>query len=138
MDLMGRNRIHMHANLYLLVAFAGLAGMAHAQESPPNAPVRAVTPLQEEAVKNAAAPCVQPAPMVRLEDYNGPLKKVVGEFARPLERKTVQPRHYKPEAKLCTLTLKDKFILFVQDSVDPVNFLSTAFDAGLDQAQDND
>jgi hypothetical protein len=120
----------------LLVAVLGLTRVAGAQEQAP-VPSQAV-PFHEEAVANVAAPCVQPAPMVRLEDYNGPLKKVVGEFARPLERKTVQPRHYKPEAKLCTLKLKDKFILFVQDSADPVNFLSTAFDAGLDQAQDNE
>jgi len=123
-----------------LVAVAGLSGgVAWAQETPSPAPEQpAAAPFPEEAIPNVAAPCVQPAPMVRLEDYDGPLKKVVGEFARPLERKTVHPRHYKPEAKLCTLTLKDKFILFVQDSVDPVNFLSTGFDAGLDQAQNND
>jgi hypothetical protein len=138
--VIGLNRIHKLACLHLLVAFAGLAGVTEAQEAPAPAPppVTGAPPFHEEAVANATAPCVQPAPMVQLEDYNGPLKKVVGEFARPLERKTVHPRHYKPEAKLCTLKLKDKFILFVQDSVDPVNFLSTAFDAGLDQAQDND
>jgi hypothetical protein len=122
------------------MALAGLAGVAEAQDpsAPAPPPVVGAASFQEEAVANVAAPCVQPAPMVRLEDYNGPFKKVAGEFARPLERKTVHPRHYKPEAKLCTLRLKDKFILFVQDSVDPVVFLSTAFDAGLDQAQDND
>jgi hypothetical protein len=76
--------------------------------------------------------------MVRIEDYNGPLKKVVGTFARPLERKTVHPEQYKAGAKLCTLTLRGKFRLFVQDSIDPVTFLSSAFDAGLDQAQDTD
>jgi hypothetical protein len=134
--VIGPNRIRKRAYLCLLVAVAGLAGVAGAQEQAP-VPSQAA-PFHEEAVANVAAPCVQPAPMVRLEDYNGPLKKVVGTFARPLERKTVQPRHYKPEAKLCTLKLKDKFILFVQDSADPVNFLSTAFDAGLDQAQDNE
>lgn len=145
-DVIGRNRIHKVGWFFVLVALAGLAGVAEAQspaqESPaqqppvPAPPVAA--PFHEEAVANATAPCVQPPPMVRLEDYNGPLQKVVGEFARPLERKTVHPRHYKAEAKLCTLKLKDKFILFVQDSADPVNFLSTGFDAGLDQAEDND
>ncbi len=75
--------------------------------------------------------------MVRIEDYDGPLKKVVGTFARPLERKSVHPPNYKPGAKLCTLTLKGKFVLFVQDSFDPVTFLSAGFDAGLDQAQNN-
>lgn len=89
-------------------------------------------------MKNVAVPCVQPAPMVQLKDYDGPLKKVVGTFARPLERKAVHPPHYKPGAKLCTLKLKDKFVLFVQDSFDPVTFLATGFNAGLDQAQNTD
>ena len=138
--MIGLNRIQQLACLLLLVVFAGLGGAADAQEPPTRAapPAVGTAPFQEEAIANKNAPCVQTAPMVRLEDYNGPFKKVVGEFARPLERKTVHPRHYKPEAKLCTLNLKDKFVLFVQDSVDPVVFLSTAFDAGLAQAQDDD
>src|SRR6202158_1314312 len=76
--------------------------------------------------------------MVRLEDYDGPLKKVVGTFARPLERKAVHPPNYKPGVKLCTLNFKDKFVLFVQDSFDPVTFLGTGFSAGLDQAENTD
>jgi hypothetical protein len=124
----------------LLAALAGLAGdVVRAQESPPAPPQQPPpAPMKEEAMQNAAAPCVQPVPMVRLEDYNGPLNKVVGTFARRLERKAVHPPHYKPGAKLCTLKLKDKFLLFVEDSFDPVTFLSSAFNAGLDQAQDTD
>jgi hypothetical protein len=76
--------------------------------------------------------------MVRLEDYDGPLKKIVGTFARHLERKAVHPPTYKPGAKLCTLPMKGKFLLFVQDSLDPVTFLAAGFDAGLDQAQNSD
>src|SRR6266852_2322256 len=124
-----------------LAALAGLAGDAvYAQEPPaPASPQQpAAAPFNEEATKNVAAPCVEPPPMVRLEDYDGPLKKVVGTFARPLERKAVHPPNYKPGAKLCTLKFKDKLALFVQDSFDPVTFLSTAFDAGLDQAQNTD
>lgn len=122
-------------------ALAGLAGgVVYAQEPPaPASPQQpAAAPFNEEATKNVAAPCVEPPPMVRLADYDGPLKKVVGTFARPLERKAVHPPNYKPGAKLCTLKLKDKFVLFAQDSFDPVTFLSTAFDAGLDQAQNTD
>ncbi len=122
-----------------LAVLAGLAGgvvCAQAPPAPPQPPPAA--PFPEEATKNAAAPCVQPPPMVRLEDYDGPLKKTVGTFARPLERKSVHPRHYKPGAVLCTLKLKDKFKLFVQDSLDPVTFLATGFNAGLDQAEDSD
>ena len=46
--------------------------------------------------------------------------------------------HYKPGAVLCTLEVKDKFLLFVQDTFDPVTFLSVGFNAGLDQAQNSD
>jgi hypothetical protein len=120
----------------LLAALAGVVACAQEPPDPPQQPPAA--PLQPETTKNAAAPCIQPAPMVRLEDYDGPLKKVVGTFARPLERKAVHPPHYKPGAKLCTLNLKDKFVLFVQDSLDPVTFLATAFSAGLDLAEDTD
>ncbi len=124
-----------------LAALAGVAGgTLGAQERPTPAPGQqpAAAPFNEEATKNVAAPCVEPPPMVRLEDYDGPLKKVVGTFARPLERKAVHPPNYKPGAKLCTLKLKDKFVLFVQDSFDPVTFLATGFNAGLDQAENSD
>ncbi len=131
----------MLAGMCFSAALAGLAGGAVYAQAPP-APAPAQQPsaaqLQEEAIQNAVAPCVQPAPMVRIEDYDGPLKKLVGTFARPLERKSVHPPQYKPGAKLCTLTLKGKFVLFVQDSFDTVTFLGTAFDAGLDQAENTD
>jgi hypothetical protein len=123
--------------LGVLTALA--VGVVGAQESPPaSAQQLKADTLQEEAKKNSAAPCLEPPPMVRLEDYDGPLKKVVGTFARPLERKAVHPPQYKPGAKLCTLKLKEKFRLFVQDSFDPVTFLATGFNAGLDQAEDTD
>jgi hypothetical protein len=126
--------------MFLLTALPGLTGVVVCGQEPPAPPSQppAATPLREEATKNVAAPCVQPAPMVQLEDYQGPLKKVVGTFARPLERKAVHPPHYKPGAILCTLKLKDKFVLFVQDSFDPVTFLATGFNAGIDQAENTD
>jgi hypothetical protein len=137
------------ARLCLLIALAGMAiEAACAQEQPtapapssPSAPPQqpVTPPFREEAVANATAPCVEPPPMVRIEDYNGPLQKVVGTFARKLERKSVHPpTQYKAGAKLCTLTLRGKFVLFVEDSIDPVTFLGAAFNAGLDQAGDSD
>lgn len=76
--------------------------------------------------------------MVRIEDYDGPLRKVVGILARPVERKAVPMSHYKPGVKLCTLRLGEKFSLFVQDSFEPVTFLATGLDAGFDQAENTD
>jgi hypothetical protein len=81
---------------------------------------------------------VEPPPLVRLQDYDGPLKKAVGLFARELERKSVRPPHYKPGLMLCSLDLSDKFLLFARDTFNPVTFIASAFNAGLDQAQNRD
>jgi len=121
------------------LALAALAvGAACAQELPAVPQQAPAAPMQEETMKNVAGQCLQPAPMVRMKDYDGPFKKLVGTFARPLERKTVHPPHYKPGVKLCTLGVKDKFVLFVRDSFDPVTFLGSGFNAGIDQAEDTD
>ena len=82
--------------------------------------------------------CVQPPPIVTPQDYNGPLKKTVGLFTQQLERKSVHPVHFKPGLKLCSLDLKDKFILFARGAYDPVAFLSAGFNAGISQAENQD
>jgi hypothetical protein len=127
---------------YTAPLLIGLAwcDLVYAQEPAPAAQRRSAAPesSHEQAQKNVAAPCVEPPPLVRWEDYQGKFKKLVGTFARKLERKSVHPPHYKPGAVLCTLEVKDKFLLFVQDTFDPVTFLNVGFNAGLDQAQNTD
>ena len=93
---------------------------------------------QEEVQRNVAVPCLEPPPPVRWEDYHGKIGKISGLFARKLERKTVHPLHYKPRAVLCTLEPKDKFMLFVHDTIDPVTFIDVAYNAGIDQSENND
>lgn len=113
---------------------------AFCQELPAPASQEFVAPgsPQEQAVKNAAVPCLKPARLPSINDYDGPLKKTVGLFAPALERKSVHPPRYKPGAKLCSLDLGDKFLLFVKDSTDPVNFIGVGFNAGIDQASNRD
>ncbi len=108
--------------------------LASALQQQPAAPEAS----QEQTRKNPVAPCVEPPPLIRWEDYHGKFEKLVGTFARKLERKSVHAPHYKPGAVLCTLEVKDKFLLFVQDTIDPVTFLNVGFNAGLDQAQNTD
>jgi hypothetical protein len=119
-----------------LGVFGWGGGAARGQQTSPQA--GAIPQTQEEAAKNPLAPCVQPAPMVRWQDYDGPLKKTVGAFARRLERKSAHVPHYKVGAVLCSFAPKDKFFLFVQDMIDPVTFLGVGFDAGIEQAQNSD
>ena len=94
--------------------------------------------LQEEARRNATAPCLEPPPLVKWEDYLGPVKKVEAIFARKLERKAVHLPRYKPDTLLCSLEPKYKFRLFIDDTLEPISFLSTGFYAGLDQAANRD
>jgi hypothetical protein len=136
----------------IFLALAVSATAIHAQENPASqqnsAPesqipdsrqlaLPVVSPFPEQTQLSPVAPCLQPPPIVRWEDYQGPLQKVVGAFGRWLERQSVGAPHYKPEAVLCSLTLGGKFLLFAGDMSDPVTFLSVGFDAGIDQAQNN-
>lgn len=102
-----------------------------------DSPLSLTTPAQETQPR-PTAPCVQPEPMVSWEDYHGPLQKVVGAFARRLERRSANAPHYKPGALLCVLSLHDKFLLSVRETFDPVTLLGIAYDAGISQAQNDD
>jgi hypothetical protein len=93
---------------------------------------------QQKITSPTATPCLKPPPTINLADYNGPLQKTVGLFARYLNRTAVHPPHYKPGLALCSLELKDKFLLFVSDSFDPVTFIAAGFNAGLSQAKSED
>jgi hypothetical protein len=72
------------------------------------------------------------------EDYDGKFSRLIGTFAGKLERKSVHAPHYKPGAVLCTLEAKNKFFLFVQDTVDPGTILGAGFNAGIGQAEDSE
>jgi hypothetical protein len=93
---------------------------------------------QEEARRNPVVPCLEPPPLVRWEDYHGPLKRAEGLLARKLERKAVRVPRFKPDILLCSLETKDKFTLFLHDTFEPISFVSAGFNAGMDQAADRD
>lgn len=124
--------------IVLLVALLS-GGMARAQDPfvpPGQSPKDGVSTIASRI--NIVAPCVRPPPMLRVQDYDGPLKKTVGLFARKLDRKTVHPPHYEPGLRLCSLDVKDKFLLFVHDTYDPVTFMAAGFVAGIGQATNQD
>jgi hypothetical protein len=126
--------------LVWLAAFLAWAIPVYGQIGPEPAqePSGAQPLSQEETQKNPDAPCVQPPPSVRWQDYKGPFDKVVGTFGRKLERKSTHVPHYKPGLILCSLDAEHKFILFVEDTIDPVTFLGAGFNAGIDQAENTD
>jgi hypothetical protein len=118
--------------MVVLAAFP--VSVAAQEQVPPPEP----TVLPEETQQNPNAPCLEPPPMLRWEDYQGPLHKTVAAFTRKLERKTAHAPHYKAGAVLCSLEPGAKFMLFVHDSSDPLSILSGAFNAGLDHLGNKD
>ena len=131
-----RRRFRRWFGVGFAVLFLGLPSV-RAQEKAPVAPL-SPSAAQPQPAQEVKPPCLEPPPVVRWEDYDGPLRKTVGVFARALERKSVHAPHYKPGLLLCSLGTKDKFILFTQDSFSFAAFLSAGFNAGLDQASDRD
>ncbi len=130
----------------LALGSAAQAQVSAPQQAPPTsqAPVPPAEPSpappgpSQVIVRTPSGPCIQPPPTVSWDDYQGPFAKAVGIFGRKLELKSVRSPHYKPGAVLCTLTMKDKFFFFLQDSVEPANFITAGFSAGIGQAENND
>jgi hypothetical protein len=123
----------------LLLALLASSPAASAQDTPPNPPPpSAPADLPGQVVLNPMGPCVQPPPMVQLQDYDGPFHKVIGTFTQKLDRLSVRDPHYKPGLVLCSLEMKDKLFLFLRDSIDPETILAAGFDAGVSQAKNDD
>lgn len=117
--------------------------MTHAQEKPApprQLPPAPASPIPEVTQVSPVAPCLQPPPVVRWQDYEGKFQKIVGAVGRKLELTTVttvRPTHYKQGTVFCSLTLGGKFLLLGEDSIEPATFLGAAFNAGIGQAQNS-
>jgi hypothetical protein len=99
-------------------------------------PVAALVPAA--VLHPAQVPCARRAEPFDVDDYDGPFNQLVGRFSQKLDRTTVHaPRHH-TSLKPCSLTSAEKFRLFVNDSVDPVNFVGIAWSAGTGQLQHTD
>jgi hypothetical protein len=132
------HRLRLFCGALLLTMLAGRAEI-RAQDTPPQPPPpEAPVSVPGQVVLIPSGHCVQPPPMVQLQDYVGPFHKVIGTFTRKLDRQSVHTPHYKAGVTLCSLEVKDKFFLFLRDSVDPETFLASGFDAGISQAMNTD
>ena len=99
------------------------------------------TPEPATQIKTDAAEeggCIKPAPLFPISDYNGPMKKLIASFARKVEIKTAHSPHYQPGLRICPLDAREKFILFVQNTVEPITFIGAGFNAGISQAANYD
>lgn len=110
----------------------------NSDEALPEAPKP--TAIPDVTQVNPTVGCVQPAPLLRWQDYQGPFAKLVVAVDRKVERKSVTPHqaHFKAGVLLCTFTLKSKVRLAGEDMIDPFTVLNMAFNAGISQATNGD
>ncbi len=133
---------HWPAAQVLLLLGLASSQVISAQTNPPVNPNPAPPNPQtatESQINNASpGSCLEPEPLMQVEDYTGPFRKTALYISRKFERRAVHKPHYKPGAILCSLSSGEKFKLFVLDSVEPLTFVAAGFNAGLAQAQDDD
>lgn len=119
-----------------------MAGCFAAGQAPPPIPAAAehvpALALTQPVIEPVTAPCARPAEVFDIDEYDGPLNKLVARFTRKLEIKTVHAPHKKAHMPLCALDTNEKFHLFMEDTFEPVNFLGAGWDAALAQATNDD
>src|SRR5713226_7123069 len=85
----------------VLVSICFYSSMAFAQE-----------PAEQPGVEEE---CFKPSPLLDVNDFPGPIKKVAGFASRTLERRTVHPPHHLPGATLCAMDPSERFALLWSD-----------------------
>ena len=123
-----------------LVVLGALAVAIAAQARPlpdlgnltPN--VTLTPPLMFTSAARNCAPFVEP---FDVDDYSGPLNGIVARFSQRVESATVHVPHHHG-LRPCAMTAGDKFRLFVQDNIDPLNFAGAAWTAGEAQLEHED
>src|SRR5438309_9573325 len=66
------------------------------------------------------------------------MNKLVASIARKVELKAVHNPPRPSASTVCSLKAHEKFVLFVQTTIEPVTFIGAGFTAGLSQASDDD
>ncbi len=92
----------------------------------------AVTENLVRPVANFSKACMEPAQMIRWQDYDGPLQGL-SNIARKFDHPSAGVLNGKAGSVHCPLAAKDKFRVFVQSTLDPMSLVSVSFDAGIDQ-----
>lgn len=94
-----------------------------------------ITPVT--AIIPAKPPCAKPAEAFDIDDYSGPFSQLVSRFSERIENTTVHiPRRH--GLKPCSLSVGDKFHMFVESTTDPLNYLGAAWDAATAQMDRDD
>lgn len=132
---------------YVLWVFLALCASAFAERLPhlgtltPDASLVSTSlfssvPL-EPVIKPAMIPCAPFVEPFDVDDYNGPLSRVVSRFAQSVDSATPHVKHTSG-LRPCAMKAGDKFRVFVNNTLDPVSYIGAAWDAGWAQLDHDD
>jgi hypothetical protein len=102
----------------------------------PNTASLPTAPAQA-APATSTTPCEIPTDLFAPADYRGPLERVAAWISRRPEMTTV-PTRRKSGTNVCALDVRQKFHLFTETTIDPLNFLIAGVAAGISQGLDVD
>ena len=93
--------------------------------------------LQPVMIRPVAAPCAKFVEPFDVDDYSGPMSKVIARISQRVDSATVKPtrRH---SLKPCAMDAHDKFQLFLANAADPLSFVGAAWNAGTAQMSHDD
>lgn len=122
--------------ILLATLAASLAGSA--QRLPNMGYITPTASLPPASMIAAASPCIKRDEPFDMDAYSGPFSHVISEVSQKVDRTTVRAPRHQTSLKPCSLSTGEKFRLFVNDSVDPVNFFGIAWSAGEGQWERED
>jgi hypothetical protein len=132
-------RFHCQFVLWGLLSLCASADAEHLPDlgnmTPAASLVRPATlpiTIQPVLIKPVLPPCARFIEPFDVDDYNGPLNRVVARFSQGIDSAT--PHLGASSAQRpCTMSAGDKFHLFINNSVDPASYIGAAWDAGWAQ-----
>jgi hypothetical protein len=99
-------------------------------------PKIALTPVA--MIRPVTQPCAKATEPFAVDDYDGPFNQLVARFSQRVEQATVHVPRRHSALRPCAMDAREKFRLFVNQQVDPINFLGAAWDAAQAQADWDD
>lgn len=122
--------------ILLATLAASLAGSA--QRLPNMGYVTPAASLSRAALISSASPCIKRDEPFDMDAYDGPFSHLIAGVSQKVDRTTVRAPGHRTPLRPCSLSTGEKFRLFVNDSVDPVNFFGIAWSAGESQWERED
>jgi hypothetical protein len=125
---------------FVLLGAIAANSLAFAQHLPSfgNITPKVALPSPAIAMVQAVQPCAKSSEPFDVDDYTGPFNQLVARFSQRVEKATVHvPRHHS-SLRPCAMNAGEKFRLFVDQQLDPINFLGAGLDAAQAQADWDD